>query len=313
MISLAKTAPSLLKQTGLDRLKTQQAADIEQEKARLREATREFESFFMYYLLKNMRKTIPKNELTRTGGLSESMGSDVFTDLFDMEVARKITRSNNRSIAEMLYQSLEKQTEARFGQPGPTPDAAPGISPEPKGLKLDRDHIELPNRDDRQIPRPDAVRSLPVSQGPRRVRHDPILAKYGPDIYRAAAETKLDSALIASVIRAESNGDARAVSTAGARGLMQLTDTTAREMGVTDVFDPAANIRGGSRYLRQLIDRYGDVKLALAAYNAGPGNVDRYKGVPPFKETRRYVARVIRLMAAHTANSSASNSKVSHR
>jgi soluble lytic murein transglycosylase-like protein len=94
------------------------------------------------------------------------------------------------------------------------------------------------------------------------------------------------------VIKAESNGDSQAVSPAGAKGLMQLADSTATELGVNNPFDPRANVLGGSRYLRTLLDRFGDLRLALAAYNAGPATVERHGGVPPFRETHDYITRV---------------------
>jgi soluble lytic murein transglycosylase-like protein len=105
----------------------------------------------------------------------------------------------------------------------------------------------------------------------------------------------IDEDLLASVVRAESAGQVRAVSRTGARGLMQLMPGTASAMGVEDAFKADQNIAGGTAYLDWLLTRYhDDVKLALAAYNAGPGAVDKYHGVPPYRETRMYVARVIR-------------------
>lgn len=105
----------------------------------------------------------------------------------------------------------------------------------------------------------------------------------------------IDADFIASVIRSESSNNPRAVSPKGARGLMQLMPQTADQLGVKDSFDPAANIDGGTRYLRDLLVQYnGDAVKALAAYNAGPHRVKQYKGVPPFRETRAYVAKTIR-------------------
>jgi len=113
-------------------------------------------------------------------------------------------------------------------------------------------------------------------------------------IAAAGAQRNIDEDLLASIIHNESGYHAKAVSSAGARGLMQLMPGTARTLGVQDSFNPAQNINGGAAYLDQLLTRYHDnVVLAVAAYNAGPGAVDRYHGVPPYRETRVYVSRVL--------------------
>ena len=112
-------------------------------------------------------------------------------------------------------------------------------------------------------------------------------------IARQAKANGLETALLRAVIQAESNFDPRAVSPQGAMGLMQLMPATAAALGVSDPFDPEQNIAGGARYLRQQLDRFGDLSLALAAYNAGPGNVARYHGLPPFPETQAYVSRIL--------------------
>jgi soluble lytic murein transglycosylase-like protein len=110
----------------------------------------------------------------------------------------------------------------------------------------------------------------------------------------ASAAYHLDPDLVNSVIHAESGFNSRAVSPKGARGLMQLMPGTATQLGVSNAFDPQANVTGGSRYLRELLERYNfDLVKALAAYNAGPQRVEQYRGVPPFRETRAYVARIV--------------------
>lgn len=118
---------------------------------------------------------------------------------------------------------------------------------------------------------------------------------YASLVAAAAAEHGLPEALLHAVIRAESNYDPQAVSLKGAAGLMQLMPDTARELGVTDVWDPAANIRGGARYLKRLLEMFDqDLSLAVAAYNAGPGAViGSGSAIPPFAETQRYVPKVL--------------------
>ncbi len=119
------------------------------------------------------------------------------------------------------------------------------------------------------------------------------VSQWEPIIQEAAAEYGLDPALLRAVIAQESGGNPSARSSAGAMGLMQLMPATAESLGVTDPYDPRQNIFGGARYLRGLLDRMGSVELALAAYNAGPGAVRRFGGIPPFPETRNYVASVM--------------------
>jgi soluble lytic murein transglycosylase-like protein len=115
-------------------------------------------------------------------------------------------------------------------------------------------------------------------------------------IRQHARQQGLSPRLVQSVVQVESGYNPKALSNKGAQGLMQLMPATARELGVDDAFDPGQNLRGGTLYLRRQLDRFGgDLTLALAAYNAGPGAVERHDGVPPYRETRHYVQKVLSL------------------
>jgi soluble lytic murein transglycosylase-like protein len=134
---------------------------------------------------------------------------------------------------------------------------------------------------------------------PPPVAEEPALAE---SIRATATRHRLDPDLLASVIAIESRFDRMAVSRKNARGLMQLMPATSNRLGVADAFDARQNLEGGARYLREMLDRYGqNLRLALAAYNAGPGRVDRARGIPAIRETRVYVARVLQDWHARTA------------
>jgi hypothetical protein len=156
-------------------------------------------------------------------------------------------------------------------------DVTPGKEPE---AYLDEDPNELGLR-----PRLNVLETL----GDVRLSFDAIRRF----VEEASKETALPVALIDAVIRTESGYRPHAVSSKGARGLMQLLPQTGREVGVYNLFDPRENILGGARYLKRLIAKFGNVRLGIAAYNAGPTAVEKHGGVPPFPETRRYVDTVL--------------------
>ncbi len=137
--------------------------------------------------------------------------------------------------------------------------------------------------------------SFPATAPARAAVPAPPVADLNQVVNSASAAYHLDPDLVNSVIHAESGFNARAVSPKGAKGLMQLMPSTANALGVNNSFDPQQNVGGGSRYLRELMERYNfDLVKALAAYNAGPERVDQYHGVPPFRETRAYVNRIVK-------------------
>jgi transglycosylase-like protein with SLT domain len=154
--------------------------------------------------------------------------------------------------------------------------------------------------DDEVVPEPEPPPALAAAvPPPMELRFQEAQAvpqgPYGPLIYEAARRNALNPQLVAAVLRAESAGDPRAVSRKGARGLMQLMPATARRFGVGQerLLDPRQNLEAGSRYLRWLVDQFpGDLVKVLAAYNAGEATVERYQGVPPYRETRDYIRRI---------------------
>lgn len=233
----------------------------------LRNASEDFESLFVFFLLRTMRKTVMKSGLFKSG-----VGNEVMQSLFDQELAKKIARSTNLGIAELLEQQLAANKKA-----GAQKDVKKVGRPEFKLPKL-----ELP-----------AVKK----RGMNRLLKDQLLHRLKPyesHISEAAARTGVNPNLIRAVILVESSGDPKAKSAAGASGLMQLMDSTAREMGVRNPFDPRENILGGAQYLSHLLRQFnGNLKLALAGYNAGPDTVRRYGDVPPFKETRAYIRKIL--------------------
>ncbi len=229
--------------------------------AKLKKAAEDFESLFVYYMLKTMRKTVMKS-----GMLDSGLGGEIMESLFDQEISRKIARGSELGIAELLLQQLS-DTNEKSGEKFPLLSAMPGRM------------------------------RAPLTRGIQAYLRTQLVNKVKPfeaHIEKAARETKVDSDLIRAVIVAESGGDPQAVSSRNARGLMQLLDSTAAEVGIDDVLEPGQNILGGARYLAKLLRQFGgDVRLTLAAYNAGPTAVKKYRSVPPFPETRNYVKRVL--------------------
>ena len=207
----------------------------------------------------------------------EGHGGDMFDTIFTSELSSHFTESGSFGIAEQIYRKVtgEQWDSSLFEQNRK-------INP----LEIKRKEntspgkIEINNQNGESI--------SPAKSSLERV------GKYENIIKEMSKQFNIDPNLIKSVILAESAGKANAVSKANAKGLMQLMDGTAKEMGVNNSFDPGKNIYGGTKYLSRLLRQYsGDVELSLAAYNAGPGNVEKYNGIPPFSETKTYINRVL--------------------
>ena len=171
----------------------------------------------------------------------------------------------------------------------------------PEKYKHRDDFVEIAIKYER-IPLPPQYKPTPIAQ-PKIVTDENLRTI----VSRYASLYGIDEALIYAVIRAESNFNPNAISPAGARGLMQLMPGTAAEMGVTDIFDPTQNVAGGTQYLYKMFELFGDKRLALAAYNAGPENVKRHNGIPPFEETKAYVKTVLSFENAYSNGASSTN------
>lgn len=248
------------------------------------QAALDFQAMFLGQMYKAMRKSTLGEGLTET-----SSGRAMFTEMLDQEYARMDSRNPAHAGATGMEKALSGMSNslaaqvyrAMLRQDGSDIPAAPGM---------------------RTLT--DPARSAAMARalgGPKAdVLKSPALGDetLDPMVDLASRTHGVDRNLIRSVIGQESAGRPLAVSAAGAKGLMQLMDTTAAELGVKNAFNPRENVMAGTRYLKRMLDRFGgDQKLALAAYNAGPGAVDRFGGIPPYAETKNYVEKVLKAKA----------------
>lgn len=258
----------------------------EQEKADLEKAASQFEAVFLNTLLKAMRQTVPVNELFNGGGATK-----FYRQMHDAEIAKSLATSNGgMGIADMIVRQLslkQDETELKPGELGPLQETqAPRVIERYMNLAPVGPEISARQR----LARFAADQGTAVAD---------TLQRFRPEIESAARNNGLDPALLLAVVMEESGGNPAARSAKGAQGLMQLMPETARELGVENPEHPSQNLHGGARYLAEMLDKFsGKLDVALAAYNAGPGTVERLGGrIPDYPETQRYVKRVMERFA----------------
>jgi len=229
-----------------------------------RNVANEFESIFSGMLIKAMRKTVPDGGL-----LPKNISTDIYTSMLDDEYGRLLSKHASLGLSDLLVKEMEREGNSNSAQAALKQSLPSSMFLEPRFAPQ---HMN-------------SYLSQPLEQ-----RVDP----WWDTINEASQKFDLDKNLIAAVLAQESAGNPYAVSHAGAKGLMQLIDTTARSVGVSNPFDPVQNIMGGSRYLSEMLQQFNhDEKKALAAYNAGPTAVKKHNGIPPYRETQDYVNRVL--------------------
>jgi Rod binding domain-containing protein len=272
------------------------SASLNPEQAKLKKACENFDAIFISYMLKTMRQ-----ESEKSGLFGDGLGSDIYKEMFDEKLAEKMSESGQMKIGDILYKqyvpliNASKRTKS-LKMAGPQLEkATTKIDPAP-GHKSNLDKPKAEVKAPVETKKPEAAK--PASEAPKKIADTkeahPLLSKFEDMISQAATKFGLEPALLKAVIQHESGGDPNAVSPDGAKGLMQLVDSTAKMMGVVDPFNPIENIMGGAKYISQLWDRFGgDLKKVIASYNAGPGAVEKFDGVPPYQETRNYVDKVL--------------------
>ena len=254
-----------------------------------RKVAQEFETLFSSMMIKAMRKTVGENPL-----IPQSTGEEIFTGMLDDEYAKMMSSNTSMGLANLIVKELEEQEH---------PDKALNeLRTIGKNNPWETDPRFLPG-----MPKTsgtgDATAAQAVTSAATSKNLNTNVSKWNGLISRAARENGVDKNLISAIVAQESGGDHLARSPKGAKGLMQLMDTTSTAMGVKEPFSPWANISGGTKYLKQLLNRFnGDEQLALASYNAGPGAVEQYGTVPPYPETQQYVTSVLALRQ-HLASS----------
>jgi len=265
---------------------------------KLEQAAREFERLLVERMLTAMQESLDEGLFP-----SQGAGADWYTSLFNQEVSREISSGQGLGVARSLLDQLGSQA---------APSQAGGAGEDLLGLargagaraglaSLDR-AFEL-RRKEREGELLEPLSTLSrrselyrAARAESTAADSPRRAEMKALVREVAAEVGVDARLALALVETESGFNPHARSPKGAMGLAQLMPDTARGLGVRDPLDPRQNLKGGLTYLKRMLEKYQDRDLALAAYNAGPGAVDRHKGIPPYRETRAYVARIGNLL-----------------
>ncbi len=259
------------------------------QKAEAEKAARGFESLFVNMMLKEMKQSM----LSDTENKQDDFGADTLQSYTDMLLSDQISRTGNGiGIASQVYRTLTGESL--------TPITQEKIASSVQAATKQTATVAAQTQNAAKSAS-GAVKEYFGGDFMDRVQKR--LSNYENTISEASSKYGVPENLIKAVITAESAGRSNAQSGAGAKGLMQLMDGTAKDLGVKNSFDPVQNIMGGTKYIKQMLDKFdGNLNLALAAYNAGPGNVQKYNAVPPFAETQAYVKKVRRYLDEYTAD-----------
>lgn len=277
---------SSILQNKIDEYKNIQSAKVdrknlsEEDKAGFARASRGFEAIFINLMLKQMKQAM----LSKNDDKDEEIGfgADTLESYADMLFSEEVAKiGKGIGIAEAMYLNF-------------TGEKLPAISARETPVNIPTTVIDTKQN----LNLNETKKPINFNQNLNGNFIDKVknrLDNYSDIIAEASKKYQIPENLIKAIITTESAGIPTAQSSAGAKGLMQLMDGTARELGVNNPFEPYQNIMGGTKYLRQMLDNFGgNLQLALAAYNAGPGNVMKYGDIPPFQETQQYVKKVLR-------------------
>jgi len=248
-----------------------EAKGLAAQSSRAAQVAKEFESMFTSMMFKAMRGTVKESSL-----IPKNMGESIFTEMLDGEYAKMSAESGSLGLAALIQKEIDRCEGRSPAADGNTSSWAAGRRNSSSWSYSAKDTTSLIEK---------------------------VRGKWESLISEICGRFGVDKNLVTAVVARESAGNPNAISPKGAKGLMQLMDGTARDMGVRSSFSPIENLTGGVKYLKSMLDSFnGDESLALASYNAGPGAVKKYNGIPPYRETRDYVRAVLALKAKAAAD-----------